>query len=107
MGFRVESLRFHVEGSSERDAGPPLASQDPACSRGLDQFENNFFADMCNGSDADPYLRLIHLLYQSTLRFRVMKKRKKVGSAVSFLFISLDTGLGRFLSLELSDTQFS
>ena len=43
------------------------------------QFENNYFTEMGNGSEAGSYLRLIDFEYHSTLGLRVIKKKKKVG----------------------------
>ena len=37
--------------------------------------ENNYFTEMCSGSEAGPYLRLIDLVYHSTLGLRVIKKK--------------------------------
>jgi len=34
------------------------------------------FKEMCSGSEAGSYLRLIDLVYQSTLGLRVMKKKR-------------------------------
>jgi len=45
----------------------------PACAS---QFKNNYFAEMCRGSEAGSYLRLIHFVYPSTLGLRVTKKRR-------------------------------
>ena len=39
------------------------------------QFKNNFFAEMCSGSEAGSYLRLIDFVYHSTLGLRVIKKK--------------------------------
>ena len=36
---------------------------------------NNYFAEMCSGSKTGSYLRLIDLVYHSTLGLRVIKKR--------------------------------
>ena len=41
------------------------------------QFENNYDTEMCRGSEAGSYLRLIEFLYHSTLGLRVIKKKKK------------------------------
>jgi len=41
------------------------------------QFENNYFTEMCSGSDAGSYLRLIFFVFHSTLGLRIMKKKKK------------------------------
>jgi len=43
------------------------------------QFENNYFTEMCSGSEAGSYLRLIDFVYHSTLDLRVIKKKKKTG----------------------------
>ena len=43
----------------------------------INHFENNYFTEMCSGSEAGSYLRLIDFLYHSTLGLRVIKKRKK------------------------------
>jgi len=40
------------------------------------QFENNYFTEMCSGSETGSYLRLIDFVYQSTLGLRVIKKKK-------------------------------
>ena len=39
---------------------------------------NNYFAEMCSDSEAGLYLRLIDLMYHSTLGVRVIKKKKKM-----------------------------
>jgi len=38
--------------------------------------ENNYFTEMCSGSEAGSYLRLIDFVYHSTLGLRVIKKKK-------------------------------
>jgi len=38
---------------------------------------NNYFTEMCSGSQAGSYLRLIDFVYHSTLGVRVIKKKKK------------------------------
>jgi len=44
-------------------------------------FENNYFAEMCSGSEAGSYFKLID--YHSTLGLRVIKKRRlRDGSGV-------------------------
>ena len=42
-----------------------------------DQFENNYLTEVCSGSEAGSYLRLIDFVYHSTLGLRVIKKKKK------------------------------
>jgi len=41
------------------------------------QFENNYFTEICSGSEAGSYLRLIDFVYHSTLGLRVIKKKKR------------------------------
>jgi len=41
------------------------------------QFENNYFTEMCSGSEAGSYLRLIDFVYLSTLGLRVIKKKRR------------------------------
>ena len=43
----------------------------------LAPFENNYFTEMCGGSEAGSYLRLIDFVYHSTLGSRVIKKKKE------------------------------
>ena len=42
------------------------------------EFKNNYFAEMCSGSEAGSYLRLIDCVYHSTLGLRVIKKKKQI-----------------------------
>jgi hypothetical protein len=39
------------------------------------RFENDYFTEMCGGSEAGSYLRLIDFVYHSTLGLRVMKEK--------------------------------
>ena len=39
---------------------------------------DNYFTEMCSGSEAGSYLRLIDFVYHSTLGLRVTKKKKKL-----------------------------
>jgi len=39
--------------------------------------ENNCFTEMCSGSEADSYLRLIDSVYHSTLLLRVINKERE------------------------------
>jgi len=41
------------------------------------QFKNNHLAEMCSGSEAGSYLRLIDFVYHSTLGLRVIKTREE------------------------------
>ena len=40
------------------------------------QFENNYFTEMCSGSEAGSYFRLIDFVYHSTPGLRVIKKKR-------------------------------
>ena len=42
------------------------------------QFENNYFTEMCSGSEAGSYLRLIDFVHHSTVGLKVIKKKKKL-----------------------------
>ena len=55
LGVRVQGLEFKVEGFF---------------------FENNYFTEMCSGSEAGSYLRLLDVVYHSTLGLRVIKKKR-------------------------------
>jgi len=44
---------------------------------GLIDFENNYFTEMCSGSEAGSYLRHIYFVYHSTLGLRVIQKNNK------------------------------
>ena len=39
---------------------------------------NNYFAEMCGGSEAGSYLRLIDFVYHSTLGLRVINKKTRL-----------------------------
>jgi len=41
------------------------------------QFVNNYFTEMCSGSEAGSYVRLIEIVHHSTLVLRVIKNNKK------------------------------
>jgi len=43
-----------------------------------DHFKNNYFAEMCSGSEAGSYLRLIDFVYHSTLGLSVIKKKRRM-----------------------------
>jgi len=43
----------------------------------VSQFENNYFTEMCSGSEAGSYLRPTDFEYHSTLGLRVIKKKKR------------------------------
>jgi len=53
-----------------------------AASRGLAD-KNNYFKEMCSGSEEGSHLRLIRLVYHSTLGLGVIKKEEKVGGLFS------------------------
>ena len=39
--------------------------------------ENNYFTEMCSGSEAGSFLRRIDFVYHTTLGLRVIKKNKR------------------------------
>ena len=45
-----------------------------------------YFTEMCSGSEAGSYLRLIDFVYHATLGVRVIKKKKKVNSSTRDLW---------------------
>ena len=50
----------------------------PGCTdRYSSQLKKNYFTEMCSGSEAGSYLRLIDFLYHSTLGLREIKKKKR------------------------------
>ena len=48
----------------------------PSSARTTTQLENNYFTEMCSGSEAGSYFRLIDFVYHSTLGLRAIKKKK-------------------------------
>ena len=42
-----------------------------------DPVKNNYCTEMCSGSEAGSYLRLVDFVYHSTLGSRVINKKKK------------------------------
>ena len=40
--------------------------------------ERNYLTEMCSGSEAGSYLRLIDFVYHSTPGFRVLKKKERL-----------------------------
>jgi len=60
------------EGGKRTDLRSPLCGPTPNGGR---QFETNYFTEMCSGSEAGSYLRLIDFVYHSTLGLRVIKKK--------------------------------
>ena len=72
----------------------PENSSTKSCThRYTSQFENNYFTEMCSGSEAGWYSRLIDFVYHSTLGLQVKKKKKTQGFGVSGLGCRFD-GLG-------------
>ena len=41
------------------------------------RFENNYLTEMCSGSEAGSYLRLIDFVYHSSLGLKVITQKKK------------------------------
>jgi len=52
------------------------AATESCTDRYSSQFENNYFTEMCSGSEAGSYVRLADFLYHSTLGLRVIKKKR-------------------------------
>jgi len=67
-GAPVRCLRHHLPWN--------LRQERPADVQRGSQFENNYFTEMCSGSEAGSYLRRIDFVYHSTLGLRVIKKKK-------------------------------
>jgi len=67
----VTRIRHVSHPRSEQEEGETTTDR---CSS---QFENNYFTEMCSGSEAGSYLRLIDWMYHSTLGLKVIKKKKK------------------------------
>ena len=44
---------------------------------GKSRFENNYFTEICSGSEAGSYLRLMDFVHHSTLGLRVTKQKEK------------------------------
>ena len=44
----------------------------------------NYFTEMCSGSEAGSYLRLIDFAYHSTLGLRVIKKKREGAIRATF-----------------------
>ena len=80
--FRVSLSGFHFSGFSFRISLSGIEFRAAGVGfrvRGFGfsyQFENNYFTEMCSGSEAGSYLRLIDFVYHSTLGLRVIKKRE-------------------------------
>ena len=95
LGFRVSGFGFRASGFGSRVSGfgcehrvrPPQALLGPLIRREVErmsgdrpcryssQFENNYFTEMCSGSEAGSYLRLIDFVCHPTRGLRVIKKK--------------------------------
>ena len=53
-----------------------IAIMPPPADRYSSQFESSYFTEMCSGSEAGSYFRLIDFVHQSTLGVRVIKQKK-------------------------------
>ena len=67
LKFTARRHKFNQDSLSPLRAGGTLSSQ----------FKNNYFTEMCSGSEAGSYSRLINCVYHSTLGLRVIKKKKR------------------------------
>jgi len=66
---RGEHLQRYSSAESKGFAVSPLSSEYGTC---------NYFTEMCSGSEAGSYLRLVDFLCHSTLGLRVLKKKEKI-----------------------------
>jgi len=80
LGLRLKDLLGPVTRVKKKKNAPPGRrvgtnghDERTRCS----QFENNYFTEMCSGSEAGSYLRLIDFGYHSTLGLREIKKEEK------------------------------
>ena len=66
-----------LQAPSVRDATPSFGVGMGRSMRALSVFnEVNYFTEMCSGSEAGSYLRLIDFVYHSTLGLKVIQKKK-------------------------------
>ena len=67
-------MKSNCPGSYPRGTdGMNSANARAACGRGYSsQSENSYFTEMCSGSEASSYLKLIDFVYHSTLGLRVI-----------------------------------
>ena len=82
-GRSVESLSFSRPKSASaavhRSSSTPSAvGTCGVCS----QFEHNYFTEMCSGSEAGSYVRLIDFVHHSTLVLREIQRREEENAAV-------------------------
>ena len=59
------------------------------------QFQNNYFTEMCSGSEAGAYSRLTGFVYHSTPGLRVIKKKKKTAPEYLCQIRSADDSVAR------------
>ena len=69
------SHRLGVQRSIFGESGPSLPARGTRSAFKGGEFENNYFTEMCSGSEAGSYLRLVDFVYHSTLGLRVKKKK--------------------------------
>ena len=91
QGYLAKGAWKPNAGSKTSNARSRYSSPDP--------FENNYFTEMCSGSEAGSYLRLIDFVYHSSLGLRVLKK--KAESWVE----DLEREVEVFIFFFMSDTQ--
>ena len=75
-GRVVQGSRFRASGTGGRVPGSAFVEV-AAAALPRPAAETNYFTEMCSGSEAGSYLRLIDFVYHSTLGLRVIKKKKK------------------------------
>jgi len=75
LGFRVQTPSGHFIAGLETWFGDGMQKLDYWVSS---EFENNYFTEMCSGSEAGSYLRLIYFVFHSTQGLRVIKKKGRL-----------------------------
>ena len=97
VGSRFESLGVKGSGLKGRECAPSQAGLAPRPTlphathlcrekelRVRSQSDNNYFTEMCSGSEAGSYLRLIDFMCHSTLGLRVIKREESEGRKLGF-----------------------
>jgi len=75
--FKIKMLLTEAEkGNPARCSSP--SERGGVWGQGCRVMGNNYFTEMCSGSEACSYLRVTDCVYHSTLGLRVIKKKEKV-----------------------------
>jgi len=75
----MQEYRGHLKDEAEEGVGQEVQFLAiwSCTDRYSSQFENNYFTEMCSGSEAGSYVRLIDFVYHATLGLRAIKKREE------------------------------